>query len=69
MKRVTILLALFFIHLFFHTFIWLANTWLTDPVQYKNRIRAPESFTDAAFRMVSRTAVVRIITTSAYPPG
>ena len=32
MKKITILLALFLSILYFRTFIWLANTWFTDPV-------------------------------------
>jgi exosortase len=40
MKKVTILLALFLCILYFYTFVWLANTWLTDPV-YSHGVLIP----------------------------
>jgi exosortase len=40
MKKVTILLALLLSILYFYTFVWLANTWFTDPV-YSHGILIP----------------------------
>ena len=40
MKKITILLALFLSILYFRTFVWLANTWFTDPV-YSHGIIIP----------------------------
>ena len=40
MKKITILLALLLSILYFRTFIWLANTWFTDPV-YSHGIIIP----------------------------
>jgi exosortase len=40
MKKITILLAILLSLLYLRTFIWLANTWLTDPV-YSHGILIP----------------------------
>ena len=40
MKKVTILLALLLSIIYFYTFVWLANTWFTDPV-YSHGVLIP----------------------------
>ena len=51
MKKITILLALLLALLYFRTFIWLANTWLTDPV-YSHGVIIPIVSSFLAWRNV-----------------
>ena len=56
MKKITILLALLLSILYLRTFIWLANTWITDPV-YSHGVLIPIISLFLAWRNVRDTDI------------